>query len=77
MGATLDLLGAGARFHQSGCMGCIGMGQAPASARTPLPQQRHQVHQVHRRPSRPTYPPRAALTRDAIGQAWSIGAKSR
>ena len=25
------LMQAGARFHQSGCMGCIGMGQAPAS----------------------------------------------
>ncbi len=29
MGATFDLLAAGARLHQSGCMGCIGMGQAP------------------------------------------------
>lgn len=26
-----NLIKAGARFHQSGCMGCIGMGQAPAS----------------------------------------------
>ena len=31
MGSTLDLISAGARLHQSGCMGCIGMGQAPAS----------------------------------------------
>jgi len=31
MGATLDLVAAGARLHQSGCMGCIGMGQAPAN----------------------------------------------
>ncbi|TSE00321.1 aconitate hydratase [Skermania sp. ID1734] len=31
MGATFDLISAGARIHQSGCMGCIGMGQAPAS----------------------------------------------
>ena len=31
MGATLDLISAGARLHQSGCMGCIGMGQAPAN----------------------------------------------
>ncbi|HLR97640.1 MAG TPA: aconitate hydratase [Jiangellaceae bacterium] len=31
MGSTFDLIGAGARIHQSGCMGCIGMGQAPAS----------------------------------------------
>lgn len=30
MGATLDLITAGARLHQTGCMGCIGMGQAPA-----------------------------------------------
>ncbi|MHA6803332.1 aconitate hydratase [Salinifilum ghardaiensis] len=30
MGATFDLIAAGARIHQSGCMGCIGMGQAPA-----------------------------------------------
>ncbi|QTY26228.1 aconitate hydratase [Flavobacterium sp. CS20] len=26
-----NLITAGARYHQSGCMGCIGMGQAPAS----------------------------------------------
>jgi len=26
-----NFIKAGARFHQSGCMGCIGMGQAPAS----------------------------------------------
>jgi len=31
MGSTMDLVGAGARLHQSGCMGCIGMGQAPAN----------------------------------------------
>jgi aconitate hydratase len=30
MGAIFDLIGAGARIHQAGCMGCIGMGQAPA-----------------------------------------------
>ncbi len=30
MGSTFDLIAAGARLHQSGCMGCIGMGQAPA-----------------------------------------------
>ncbi len=29
MGATLSLIRSGARIHQSGCMGCIGMGQAP------------------------------------------------
>ncbi|TRW45904.1 aconitate hydratase [Georgenia yuyongxinii] len=36
MGATFELLGAGARLHQSGCMGCIGMGQAPATATSSL-----------------------------------------
>ncbi|CAN5794365.1 aconitate hydratase [soil metagenome] len=30
-GHLLDLIAAGARIHQSGCMGCIGMGQAPAT----------------------------------------------
>ncbi|WP_034261453.1 aconitate hydratase [Actinospica robiniae] len=29
-GATAALVQAGARIHQTGCMGCIGMGQAPA-----------------------------------------------
>ncbi|MDD7940971.1 aconitate hydratase [Actinomycetospora lutea] len=29
-GGTTSLIAAGARLHQSGCMGCIGMGQAPA-----------------------------------------------
>ena len=35
-GATFDLIAAGARLHQSGCMGCIGMGQAPATRSTSL-----------------------------------------
>jgi len=30
-GGVLPLLKAGARIHQSGCLGCIGMGQAPPS----------------------------------------------
>ncbi len=30
------LIGAGARLHQTGCNGCIGMGQAPASGRISL-----------------------------------------
>ena len=30
-GVTVDLVGAGARLHQTGCLGCIGMGQAPAA----------------------------------------------
>lgn len=29
-GGSFSLIAAGARIHQSGCMGCIGMGQAPA-----------------------------------------------
>jgi aconitate hydratase len=36
MGATLDLIQSGARIHQAGCMGCIGMGQAPASGTNSL-----------------------------------------
>jgi aconitate hydratase len=30
MGASFQLFAAGARIHQAGCLGCIGMGQAPA-----------------------------------------------
>jgi len=30
MGGTLSLIQSGARIHQAGCIGCIGMGQAPA-----------------------------------------------
>ena len=36
MGATFELIRGGARIHQSGCMGCIGMGQAPAVGRNSL-----------------------------------------
>lgn len=36
MGATFDLIAAGARIHQAGCLGCIGMGQAPAVGRNSL-----------------------------------------
>ena len=35
-GWLTSLVAAGARIHQSGCMGCIGMGQAPASGRNSL-----------------------------------------
>jgi aconitate hydratase len=35
-GHLLSLLHAGARLHQAGCGGCIGMGQAPASGRLSL-----------------------------------------
>ena len=36
MGGTLSLIKSGARIHQAGCMGCIGMGQAPAIGRNSL-----------------------------------------
>ncbi|MEV4317048.1 aconitate hydratase [Actinocrispum sp. NPDC049592] len=36
LGATFDLISSGARIHQAGCMGCIGMGQAPAVGRNSL-----------------------------------------
>src|SRR5699024_4121515 len=35
-GWLASLVAAGARIHQSGCLGCIGMGQAPASGRNSL-----------------------------------------
>jgi aconitate hydratase len=35
-GLLIDLVRAGARLHQAGCNGCIGMGQAPASGRNSL-----------------------------------------
>jgi aconitate hydratase len=35
-GMLKDLIHAGARIHQAGCNGCIGMGQAPASGRNSL-----------------------------------------
>ncbi|MEP2772253.1 MAG: aconitate hydratase [Fulvivirga sp.] len=35
-GSLANLVQAGARFHQSGCMGCIGMGQAPATGQISL-----------------------------------------
>lgn len=35
-GAVFDLIAAGARIHQAGCLGCIGMGQAPAAGRNSL-----------------------------------------
>lgn len=35
-GWLFELIKSGARIHQSGCMGCIGMGQAPAKGRNSL-----------------------------------------
>jgi aconitate hydratase len=35
-GLLSDLIHAGARIHQAGCNGCIGMGQAPATSRNSL-----------------------------------------
>lgn len=36
MGALANLVKSGARFHQAGCLGCIGMGQAPAYGKISL-----------------------------------------
>jgi aconitate hydratase len=36
MGAMLPIYQSGGRVHQAGCMGCIGMGQAPASGKNSL-----------------------------------------
>ncbi len=36
MGYLLNLIQAGARIHQAGCNGCIGMGQAPATDKISL-----------------------------------------
>lgn len=36
LGGFMPLLKAGARFHQSGCLGCIGMGQAPGTGQVSL-----------------------------------------
>ncbi len=36
LAALKDLIHAGARIHQSGCLGCIGMGQAPATGTVSL-----------------------------------------
>ena len=36
MGYLLNLVQAGARIHQAGCNGCIGMGQAPATDKISL-----------------------------------------
>lgn len=35
-GHVTALVAAGARIHQTGCLGCIGMGQAPAAGQTSL-----------------------------------------
>ena len=35
-GGVMNLLIAGARIHQSGCLGCIGMGQAPGTGQVSL-----------------------------------------
>jgi aconitate hydratase len=36
MGSTFDLIAAGARLHQTGCGGCMGMGEAPGTGRNSL-----------------------------------------
>src|SRR5699024_7534889 len=41
-----SLLSAGARMHQAGCNGCIGMGQAPASGKNSLRKHRETFQDV-------------------------------
>ncbi|MFH8386730.1 aconitase family protein [Kitasatospora sp. NPDC018058] len=48
-GTAFDLIAAGARIHQAGCLGCIGMGQAPASGR-------HSLRTFPRRHATPAHP---------------------
>ncbi|MBB4932192.1 aconitate hydratase [Lipingzhangella halophila] len=36
LGGTVSLINSGARLHQTGCLGCIGMGQAPAVGQNSL-----------------------------------------
>ncbi len=52
--AFINLLHAGARFHQSGCMGCIGMGQAPAT------------HQISLRTMPRNFPGRSGTKEDLV-----------
>ncbi|MBZ8182224.1 aconitate hydratase [Oscillatoria salina] len=52
--AFLDLIHAGARFHQAGCLGCIGMGQAPAS------------HQISLRTMPRNFPGRSGTADDRV-----------
>ena len=50
----LHLIHAGARFHQAGCLGCIGMGQAPAS------------HQISLRTMPRNFPGRSGTADDLV-----------
>ncbi|MGF1498126.1 MAG: aconitate hydratase [Elainellaceae cyanobacterium] len=52
--AFLHLIHAGARFHQAGCLGCIGMGQAPAS------------HQISLRTMPRNFPGRSGTADDQV-----------
>jgi aconitate hydratase len=54
MGSLGPLVRAGARIHQSGCMGCIGMGQAPAS------------HQISLRTMPRNFPGRSGTADDQV-----------
>jgi aconitate hydratase len=53
-GLLAPLIRAGARLHQAGCMGCIGMGQAPASG------------QISLRTMPRNFPGRSGTTEDAV-----------
>lgn len=54
MGALADLIAAGARLHQAGCNGCIGMGQAPAT------------HQISLRTVPRNFPGRSGTREDQV-----------
>ncbi len=54
MGAFQLLIAAGARFHQAGCNGCIGMGQAPAT------------HQISLRTVPRNFPGRSGTKEDLV-----------
>ena len=60
MGATFDLIAAGARIHQAGCMGCIGIGQAPAAGRNSL------------RTFPRNFPGRSGTTGDAVIEVYNV-----
>jgi aconitate hydratase len=53
-GHLLSLVTAGARLHQAGCNGCIGMGQAPAS------------HEISLRTTPRNFPGRSGTKEDAV-----------
>jgi aconitate hydratase len=72
-GWLFDLIASGARIHQSGCMGCIGMGQAhatggtacapsPATSRAARAPKATWCGCAHRKPRRPPLSPARSAT---------------